>query len=212
MSSINIPKFSIRNIQEINLAGLEKGNLLAFDGKQFSLVPKGNDAQFLMAHSLFTNGMSWMDINSFRAYRNITKPTNTSSPYKVGISAIGIWTVFNHTSFVVGETLNFSGSNLQAIPSLNGIYFCSGEVSFMVSGGFNSHVEFGISLNGNNPTTNHSLFIQEVANNVWTSAPISCIITANIGDVIGLACRNLSVSTKIQIASLHLNIIKIAEI
>ena len=210
MSSINIPQFSIRNIKEINLAGLEKGNLLAFDGKQFSLVPKGNDAQFLMAHSLFTNGVMWMDINSFRAYRNIYRATDIASPFGIGISGMNNWKIFNGATFLVGETLNMSGSNLSAVVGLAGVYFISGCLTFTVNGGTNCDIEFGVSINGADPIPANSLFVKESGNNIWTTGPISCIISLNIGDTIGLGARNLTNGTAIKVASLHLNIIKIA--
>ena len=209
VNEITIDKDSeaLNDLSDVSVSGSTKGDLLVNNGVNWTRLPGGGVGQFITASPLFPNGIGWVDINTFRACAHMYFSTNFGSPLVINIVSSGNWETV--TGLTQGELVNIAFSASVLTVGLSGIYQITGGASLRVPGGSTDLVEWGIGINGANPTAAASFGGEELGNQ-FISQPINNIITLSAADNIRIFVRNLSSNRDVQIGCLHFGFVKVA--
>lgn len=198
---------ALNDLTDVNIPTPAKGTLMVHDGTEYKPLPGGIVGQFITASPLFPNGIGWVDINSFRAVAHMYFGTNFSTPLNINITASSTWTAV--TGLTQGQLLNITFAASVLTVGLAGDYQVTGACSFRVPGGSSDLIEWGVSINGANPTVATSFGGEEISS-FYVSQPFNNVVSLSASDTVRIMVRNLSSTRDVNIGSLHYAVVKIA--
>jgi len=198
---------SLDDLDDIQIPFPLKGDLLVYTGLNYAAINLGTPNQILKPNVAFPNGVEWRDENEFKAHATMSFPTNFGAPLQINIITTNVWEMV--TGLSQGELLNVTFLSSVLTIELSGVYLLSGGASTRIPGVAGDMLEYGVCVNGADPTPFTSLGGEE-DNSVYRGLPFGGMFTLSESDTVQLCARNISANRNMQVASLQFNFVKIS--